>query len=1186
MLKTFIAIITSRLFWGALIVAALCLLIWIMGPFIAIGDLHPLMTETQRQIAITALISLWLLLRLLPFLYQVWVNGRLRHRLHHVSNVVTPTTRSAAQSLTDSFKQAAILIKRGLRLNGERLTTRLGKLYLYHLPWYLVLGTQGCGKDKALLNSGLDFYHTTYPSQFAFPETSAESHCSWYFTFQGVILSPAGEYLKEGNPLWQILLKLLKRYRPRQPVNAVILAISVQDLLQQDNDAQYHQALLLRKRLMDLRLQLKIDFPIYVMITKTDLLPGFSSYFSHFYGEELDQVWGFTFPWQQELHSHTDLQQMLDEQYNHLQQRLDAALAETLFTQQDIVQREQSFAFPQAFATLRPVLMRYLSIIFSTSGFDRPWLPHGLYFTSANQKQGESWHNNGVMQNNLFDYSYALSSVSNCDSKVTSRTARSYFLRELFQKVILAESGLAGINRMYALRQRFALLIGCSLLLSLMAVICVLLLTSYHNNNDYLAQITTRLPVLERQGQALSQPSTRDLPHVIQYLTQLQSLTTNHQIDSDSPPLVYGMGLYRGPQLNSTSYPVYQHALKNLLLPLVTQQVESILRQQTDGDSNKSTYEALKAYQMLFQPQYYDGKFLTAWLMLDLSHIPGGEKLDETQRKALQRHLYQLLNQKQPVGSQHKDQQLIQEAIKNIMRSTFSQRVYTSIKKRLINNGRFKSVNLIDLAGSQAELVLKRKSALPDTAAIPGFFTPDGYWHGLIAQVDDTVKALHDTDRWVLNIPSQVQEKPDAAYQVRQLYISDFMLEWDTFLNDIALIPANNLNQRINNVRILSGAHSPLRNLLINTSHIVALSPPEDNGKLAQLGQQLNDEATRKLQNLFPAVSPPPALPSPEQIVRNHYRDLLDLARPQGDHSDTIAFDDLFKKLGNLYRYLTALQENGESAASSSDTILTQLQADAGRLPVPFRSMIMDMTQGAKGDTQQQAVSRIHQLAGAQLSDFCREAIAGRYPLSHYSKRDITPDDMAHMFAPNQGLMDRFFNQYLADKVNTQGDEWRFFPWALGSTKQEDQSLLKTFRQAQLIRDAFFSTASSQPSFSLTLQPRQMDNDILTLSLTLNDQYVSYSHGPQTPWYFTWPGSNNTGTAKLTMLLANGKTKSLETSGPWALNRLIDTGKWAREDNMHYRITFNLAGHQATLILTPDSIHNPFVIPEFTCIKP
>ncbi|PQQ36018.1 hypothetical protein C6H68_21630 [Photorhabdus luminescens] len=246
-------------------------------------------------------------------------------------------------------------------------------------------------------------------------------------------------------------------------------------------------------------------------------------------------------------------------------------------------------------------------------------------------------------------------------------------------------------------------------------------------------------------------------------------------------------------------------------------------------------------------------------------------------------------------------------------------------KKRVLNNGRFKSVNLIDLAGPQTELVLKRNSGLPDTTAIPGFFTPNGYWHGLVAQLDDTVKTVHDTDCWVLNMPSQPQAEEDAADQVRQLYMNDFILEWDTFLNDIALIPANNLNQRVNNVRILSGTHSPLRNLLINISHIVALSSPEENDKLTQLGQRLNDETSRKLQNLFPAASIPSALPAPEQIVRSHYRALLDLARSQGDNSNTITFDDTFKKIGRSvslpYRFTGKWRNHSGIFRHDPDTI-------------------------------------------------------------------------------------------------------------------------------------------------------------------------------------------------------------------------------------------------------------------------
>ncbi len=93
------------------------------------------------------------------------------------------------------------------------------------------------------------------------------------------------------------MLGLLTRYRARQPINGVVLAVSVQDLLHQSRDEQYRQAVLLRKRLLDLRRRFNIRFPLYLIVTKADRLAGFSQYFSRFDGPELEQYWGMTFPW-------------------------------------------------------------------------------------------------------------------------------------------------------------------------------------------------------------------------------------------------------------------------------------------------------------------------------------------------------------------------------------------------------------------------------------------------------------------------------------------------------------------------------------------------------------------------------------------------------------------------------------------------------------------------------------------------------------------------------------------------------------------------------------------------------------------------------------------------------------------------------------------------------------------------
>lgn len=69
------------------------------------------------------------------------------------------------------------------------------------------------------------------------------------------------------------------------------------------------------------------------------------------------------------------------------------------------------------------------------------------------------------------------------------------------------------------------------------------------------------------------------------------------------------MGLYRGDDVSDASQSLYQKALDQMLLPAVAMHVTTWLRNDNGSDVEYS-YEALKAYQMLYQPKHYDGKFL------------------------------------------------------------------------------------------------------------------------------------------------------------------------------------------------------------------------------------------------------------------------------------------------------------------------------------------------------------------------------------------------------------------------------------------------------------------------------------------------------------------------------------------------------------------------------------------------
>ena len=54
-----------------------------------------------------------------------------------------------------------------------------------------------------------------------------------------------------------------------------------------------------RRRLNELNRELRIQLPVYVMVTKCDLVAGFTEYFDDLTQEGRAQVWGMTFPYEQ-----------------------------------------------------------------------------------------------------------------------------------------------------------------------------------------------------------------------------------------------------------------------------------------------------------------------------------------------------------------------------------------------------------------------------------------------------------------------------------------------------------------------------------------------------------------------------------------------------------------------------------------------------------------------------------------------------------------------------------------------------------------------------------------------------------------------------------------------------------------------------------------------------------------------
>src|SRR5690606_28653459 len=270
-----------------------------------------------------------------------------------------------------------------------------------------------------------------------------------------VLLDTAGRYTThESDPTgdeqeWKGFLNLLTKYRGRQPINGVMLTVSVADLLSATDTERVAHAAVLRRRLQELREELGIQFPVYVLVTKTDLLSGFEEYFATFSRQELDQIWGFTIPYEQAQKPDFKLMSAYDAEYELLQKRLYEALPDVLAAEPDETRRALAYLLPQQFAGLRQVLGHFLSDVFSSSKFESVVIPRGIYFTSGTQGGQTFDRVTGQLRKYL-----KIEGIRDQGSGIPLETGKSYFLHNLLKDVVFSESMLAGLNLKWERRYR------------------------------------------------------------------------------------------------------------------------------------------------------------------------------------------------------------------------------------------------------------------------------------------------------------------------------------------------------------------------------------------------------------------------------------------------------------------------------------------------------------------------------------------------------------------------------------------------------------------------------------------------------------------------------------------------------------------------------------------------------------
>ena len=215
-----------------------------------------------------------------------------------------------------------------------------GKAALYALPWYMFIGPFAAGKTTAIQNSGLDFPF----GKDSFRGVGGTRNCDWFFSTKAIFLDTAGRYITqtEDRPEWVAFLNTLKKNRKRKPINGVIVAINIDEIVNSDKNKLFEHARNVRQKMDELIENLEINFPVYIVFTKCDLIQGFIEYFGDFSETERSQIWGATLIPQQWSAAPKDL---FDEEFKRLSDKLFEIRASRLSGPLKENKEEKSFYF-------------------------------------------------------------------------------------------------------------------------------------------------------------------------------------------------------------------------------------------------------------------------------------------------------------------------------------------------------------------------------------------------------------------------------------------------------------------------------------------------------------------------------------------------------------------------------------------------------------------------------------------------------------------------------------------------------------------------------------------------------------------------------------------------------------------------------------------------------------------------
>ncbi|WP_417506579.1 type VI secretion system membrane subunit TssM [Marinomonas gallaica] len=1172
-----------RLFKGLLWLLALvivAILIWFVLPMISIGGSTPFGSSMSRIVGIVSMFAMAGAYKLKQYIGRKRNNAAMAKEMTEKPDVPQAAVGEAeVAELKGKFESALEALKKVKTKEGGRGS------YLYVLPWYAIIGPSGAGKTTALLNSDLHFPLMDSVGA-SVKGVGGTRNCDWWFTDEAVLLDTAGRYTTQNNQSeldeaeWKGFLGLLKKFRSRKPINGLIVSFPVDYFLRLPESELIAHAKFIKQRIQEFQETFKIRFPVYIALTKSDLMPGFSEYFDDLGKEDRAQVWGMTFPVSEDQEQ--DVVPDFLTEYRTLQERIQSRESSRLQAESDVNRRELIYVFPRTLGLLQAPIATFLGEIFKPTRYETQPLLRGVYFTSGTQ--------DGTTLDRVISSLGANFGLKGDTSSHRAGKGKAYFLHNLMTKVIFKESGLAGVNIKQERRMLWMHLAAYGAAALMTLGLSSYWIYSYFDNKQLIAQVEQDIAAAQDEISNIS-AYDHNLMAPVPALDKVRNITTGY-VDKDASRLqsVFQMGLYQGDKLGQEAIEAYKQLLYKSFLPRIMARLEEAMYQ--ERSSADALYETLRVYLMLSDSQHFDADVVSGWFERDWQKsLPNARQQELINR--LQEHLSALMEFMPGLPALQPNEELIASARTILSKQPPARRFYAHLKQDGLNNPELGEFRLVDAVGADSIYLFRFNNGQKLTAGINGFYTGTAYQHYFIKQRHILIQDQL-TDEWVMGDEyglSAVGANGDRLFkQVERLYLEDYLSQWRGYIESIAFKPVHSNQESLLLLKRLSRDDSPLIGLLQGikkhtSAEAFSVLPSESKeGVMSNVSSVLTS-----INNKAPVEQ----FERPENPVVTYFKDLNLMV--EASEGSALPIDEILKLLDELYVYMSAMDgslNRGKAAfQNTSDpngpsAVLREIDVEASRFPQPLAGFIGRVTDNARRLTTTDAKGYMARRWENDVVQQCKAMIEDRYPFDKSSKREATLDDVSAYFGPG-GIVESYFDEVMIDYVDTTRRPWQWNT-TNGISLGFSDEVLTQLETGRVIRDTFYRNGHPNPNINFELKPISMDKSILRMSLTINGQQMAYAHGPQRGKRFQWPESDGhaeRGLARLVIVTSDGQ-ESITEQGDWALFKLFDQAKIRRVDSERYLLDFTLNNtYSISLELRAGSVYNPFLMSELQQVR-